>query len=79
MLITKLLGMQGITITEGDFCVGGNGMIQIVSSALQKKISEQQNMLLLCSHLFLCLYFADTAITSVLWDLGISVASRRRI
>lgn len=41
MLITKLLGMQGITITEGDFCVGGNSMIQIVSSALRQKISEQ--------------------------------------
>lgn len=37
MLITKLLGMRGITITEGDFCVGGNSMIQIVSSALRKK------------------------------------------
>lgn len=23
MLITKLLGMQGITIAKGDFCVGG--------------------------------------------------------
>lgn len=75
MLITKLLGMQGITITEGDFCVGGNSMIQTVSSALRQKISEQQNMLLLRSHLFLCLSVQAAGESDRKWEFTEHFAS----
>lgn len=54
-------------------------MIQIVSSVLRNKTSSQQNMFLHCSHSFLRLYFVHLAITSVYCDLGISLASYRRI
>lgn len=54
-------------------------MIQSVSSALRNAMSSQQNMLLRCSHSFLCLYFVHLAITSVTRTLRISLASHRRI
>jgi len=54
-------------------------MSQTVSSALRNKMSSQQNTLLRCSHSFLRLYFVHLTVTPVYQDLGISLASYRRI
>jgi len=72
---SKLLGMQDITISEGGFCVGGNSMIQF---GLAKQNVQATEYAFLFGRSDLCLYSAHAATTSVLWDLAVSTASRRR-